>query len=36
MSKLILGAIGGDMIGRPYEFHPIKTTEFPLFINNSK
>lgn len=27
----MLGAIAGDMIGKPYEFAPIKTVEFPLF-----
>ena len=28
---MILGALAGDMIGSPYEFGNIKTTEFPLF-----
>ena len=27
----MLGAIAGDVVGSPYEFGPIKTTEFPLF-----
>jgi ADP-ribosylglycohydrolase len=27
----MIGAIAGDIIGSPYEFNPIKTTEFPLF-----
>ncbi len=27
----MLGAIAGDVVGSPYEFEPIKTTEFPLF-----
>ena len=30
-SDIIIGAIAGDMIGSPYEFNSIKTTEFPLF-----
>ncbi|MCR4671881.1 MAG: ADP-ribosylglycohydrolase family protein [Lachnospiraceae bacterium] len=31
------GAILGDMIGSPYEFHGNKkTTDFPLFINSSR
>ncbi len=29
------GAIAGDMIGAPYEFNSIKTTEFPLFRRGS-
>ena len=32
---MILGAIAGDMIGSPYEFWNIKTTEFPLFVDRS-
>ena len=32
----MIGAIAGDIIGSPYEFHPIKTTEFPLFSARSK
>ena len=32
---MILGALAGDMIGSPYEFGNIKTTEFPLFIEDS-
>ena len=31
----MLGAIAGDIIGSVYEFNNIKTTEFPLFRNNS-
>jgi ADP-ribosylglycohydrolase len=27
----MLGAIAGDIIGSVYEWHRIKTTEFPLF-----
>ena len=27
----MIGAIGGDIIGSPYEHSPIKTKEFPLF-----
>jgi ADP-ribosylglycohydrolase len=27
----MIGAIAGDIIGSVYEFHPIKTKEFPLF-----
>ena len=27
----MLGAIVGDIVGSIYEFHPIKTTEFPFF-----
>lgn len=29
------GAILGDIIGSPYEFHPVKTTAFPLFTPES-
>ncbi|MBR6409272.1 MAG: ADP-ribosylglycohydrolase family protein [Alphaproteobacteria bacterium] len=32
MNKM-LGAIIGDIIGSPYEFHNIKTKEFPLFCD---
>ncbi|MFH1844332.1 MAG: ADP-ribosylglycohydrolase family protein [bacterium] len=32
----MLGAIAGDMIGSAYENRPIKTTEFPLFSDNSR
>ena len=32
----MIGAIAGDIIGSPYEFHPIKTTEFPLFSARSR
>ena len=28
----MIGAIAGDMIGSPYESHPIKTTDFPLRV----
>jgi ADP-ribosylglycohydrolase len=31
----MIGAIAGDIIGSVYEFHNIKTTEFPLFSLNS-
>lgn len=31
----MLGAIAGDMIGSPYEYRAIKTTDFPLFGENS-
>ena len=30
----MLGAIAGDMIGSPYESHPIKTRAFPLTVAN--
>ena len=33
--KGIIGAIAGDIIGSIYEFHPIKTKEFPLFHKRS-
>ena len=33
--KLLLGAIAGDIIGSVYEFHPHKTTDFPLFSESS-
>jgi ADP-ribosylglycohydrolase len=32
----MLGAIAGDVIGSVYERHNIKTTEFPLFSENSR
>ena len=32
----MLGAIVGDMVGSVYEWHNIKTTEFPLFSENSR
>lgn len=35
LDKLILGAIGGDIIGSPFEFHPIKTKDFELFSDKS-
>lgn len=31
-NRIILGAIAGDIIGSVYEFKPVKTTEFELFI----
>ena len=31
----MLGAIAGDMIGSVHEFAPIKTTDFPLFVEGS-
>jgi len=31
----MLGAIIGDVIGSAYEYHPIKTTDFPLFSPKS-
>ena len=32
----MLGAIIGDIVGSPYEFHNIKTTDFPLFSEDSR
>ena len=32
----MIGAIAGDIIGSPYEFHSIKTTDFPLFSAESR
>jgi ADP-ribosylglycohydrolase len=32
---LLLGSIAGDVVGSVYEFHNIKTTEFPLFTERS-
>lgn len=33
----MLGAICGDVIGRPYEFtHPVRTKEFELFVEGSR
>ncbi|MHB8071199.1 MAG: ADP-ribosylglycohydrolase family protein [Candidatus Cryosericum sp.] len=32
----MLGAIAGDIIGSVYEFHPIKTVDFPLFSSGSE
>jgi len=32
----MMGAIAGDIIGSPYEFDPIKTTDFPLFSPPSR
>lgn len=34
--KIILGAIAGDIIGSYYEFREFRSTEFPLFCENSK
>lgn len=34
--KRLLGAIIGDIVGSPYEFHNIKTKEFNLFSENSR
>ena len=31
----MLGAVAGDIIGSPYEHHPIKTEDFPLFTYRS-
>ena len=31
----MLGAIIGDVVGSIYEFHNIKTKDFPLFLNNN-
>jgi len=32
----LLGAIAGDIIGSPYEWRPIKTSQFPLFSAGSR
>jgi ADP-ribosylglycohydrolase len=32
----MLGAVAGDIIGSVYEFHPIKTQQFPLFSPGSE
>lgn len=32
----MLGAIAGDVAGSVYEHHPIKTTDFPLFVAASR
>ena len=32
----MIGAIAGDIIGSPFEFHPIKTTQFSLFSPASR
>ena len=32
----LYGAIGGDIIGSPYEWHNVKTKDFPLFSRWSK
>jgi ADP-ribosylglycohydrolase len=34
-NSTILGAIAGDVIGSPYEWNNIKTTDFPLFKERS-
>ncbi len=31
----MIGAIAGDFVGSDYEFHPIKSTDFPLYSANS-
>jgi ADP-ribosylglycohydrolase len=36
MGALMLGAMIGDIIGSPYEFNNIHTTEFPLFSDKCK
>jgi ADP-ribosylglycohydrolase len=33
---ILIGALAGDIIGSVYEFHNIKTTDFPLFIDRSR
>ena len=33
---LMIGAIAGDIIGSIYEWHNIKTTDFPLFSPGSR
>lgn len=30
----MLGAIIGDIVGSVYEWHPIKTKDFPFFNDN--
>lgn len=35
-SRILLGAIAGDIIGSVYEFNSIKTTDFPLFSPSSR
>lgn len=32
----MIGAIAGDIIGSPYEHHPIKTKRFGLFGNGNR
>ena len=32
----MLGAIIGDIVGSPFEFHNIKTKSFPLFAKNAR
>jgi len=32
----VLGAVAGDIIGSVYEFHPIKSMDFPLFGKRSE
>ena len=29
----MIGAIAGDMIGSPYEAHPIKNTDIPMRVD---
>ena len=33
MKKYIIGAIAGDIIGSVYEWHNVKTIDFPLFTD---
>lgn len=35
-ANIILGAIAGDIIGSYYEFREFRSTEFPLFCDNSE
>jgi ADP-ribosyl-[dinitrogen reductase] hydrolase len=32
----MFGAIAGDIIGSVYEFYPTKSTDFPLFVPDSR
>jgi ADP-ribosylglycohydrolase len=32
----MLGAVAGDIIGSVHEFRPVKTTDFPLFVEGSR
>ena len=32
----MLGAIAGDLIGSVYEWHPIKSIDFPLLSNSNR
>lgn len=31
---MLLGAIAGDIVGSVYEFHPVKSLNFPLFVES--